>query len=82
MNDGKLMKSILSMAAIALAIPAGLALAQDAGTPDRGQVVEQPEPYSPYVEQHFPQKVLLGDTHHHTSLSVDSGLIGNKTART
>ena len=79
MNDGKLMKSILSMAAIALAIPAGLALAQDAGTPDRGQVVEQPEPYSPYVEQHFPQKVLFGDMHHHTSLSVDSGLIGNKS---
>ena len=77
MNDGKLMKSILSMAAIALAMPAGLALAQDAGTPDKDQVVEQPETYSPYVEQHFPQKVLFGDMHHHTSLSVDSGLIGN-----
>jgi hypothetical protein len=68
------------MAAIAitlLAMPGGLALAQDAGTPDKDQVVQQPKPYSPYVDQHFPQKVLFGDTHFHSSLSVDSGLIGN-----
>jgi hypothetical protein len=70
MNDGKLTKSILAMAAIALAMPAGLALAQDAGTPDKGKMVEKPKPYSPYVDQHFPQMVLFGDTHHHTSLSV------------
>ena len=53
------------------------ALAQDAGTPDKDKVVEQPKPYSPYVDQHFPQRVLFGDTHFHSSLSVDSGLIGN-----
>lgn len=34
--------------------------------------------YSPYVDQHFPQRVFFGDTHFHSSLSVDSGLIGNK----
>jgi hypothetical protein len=39
--------------------------------------VEEPKPYSPYVDQHFPERVLWGDAHHHTSLSVDSGLIGN-----
>jgi len=34
--------------------------------------------YSPYVEQHFPRQLLFGDTHHHSSFSVDSGLIGNR----
>jgi hypothetical protein len=55
----------------------GPARAQDTGTPDTSQVVEQPKPYSPYVDQHFPDRVLFGDTHHHTSLSVDCGIIGN-----
>jgi hypothetical protein len=59
---------------IALAVPA---LAQDAGTLDKDRVKEKPKPYSPYVDQHFPQRVLFGDMHHHTSLSVDSGVIGN-----
>jgi hypothetical protein len=56
------------------------ALAQDAGTPDRDQVVDQPKPYSPFVDQHFPQNVLWGDAHHHTSYSVDSGVIGNNNS--
>jgi hypothetical protein len=47
-------------------------------TLDEGQLVEQPKPYSPYVDQHFPKRVFFGDTHHHSSLSVDSGLIGNR----
>jgi hypothetical protein len=40
--------------------------------------VEQPKPYSPYVDQHFPKQVYFGDTHHHSSLSMDSGLVGNR----
>ncbi len=47
-------------------------------TPDRGQLVEQPKTYSPYVDQHFPQRVFFGDTHFHSSLSEDSGLVGNR----
>lgn len=60
-----------------LALPGSSALAQE-WTPDKGQVVEQPKPYSPYVDQHFPQRVFFGDTHFHSSLSVDSGMVGNK----
>jgi hypothetical protein len=30
------------------------------------------------VDQHFPQRVFFGDTHFHSSYSVDSGLIGNR----
>jgi hypothetical protein len=54
----------------------GPALGQE-WTPDKDQVLEQPEPYSPYVDQYFPQRVFFGDTHLHSSYSVDSGLIGN-----
>ena len=35
------------------------------------------ESYSPYPEQHFPNRVLFGDTHLHTSYSADAGMIGN-----
>jgi hypothetical protein len=71
-------KTAVLMALVAAIVGlGGPALAQDAGTPDKDQVVQQPKPYSPYVDQNFPQKVLFGDTHFHSSLSVDSGLIGN-----
>ncbi len=76
MKHGKLTASILALVAFALTVLGGPALAQE-WTPDKDQVVEQPKPYSPYVDQHFPQRVLWGDTHHHSSLSVDSGMIGN-----
>jgi hypothetical protein len=65
------------LGATLLVMSVGPALGQDTGTPDKDKVVRPPKPYSPYVDQHFPQRVLWGDAHHHTSLSVDSGLIGN-----
>ncbi len=74
MQNGKLTKSI--MAAVAIAVLGGPALGHE-WTLEKDQRVEQPKPYSPYVDRHFPQRVFFGDTHHHTSLSVDSGLIGN-----
>ncbi len=71
-------KFLLSALAIAaLAVPGGPAMASE-WTPDKSQVVEQPKPYSPYVDQHFPQRAFFGDTHFHSSLSVDSGMVGNK----
>jgi hypothetical protein len=36
----------------------------------------QKKPYSPHVNQSFPNRVFFGDAHHHTSFSFDSGLIG------
>ena len=77
MNYSKLTKAFLAVVAIAsLAVLGGSAQAQE-WTPDKSQQVEQPKPYSPYVDQHFPQKVFFGDTHFHSSLSVDSGMVGN-----
>ncbi len=67
--------NLLALTAALLILTGGSALAQL--TPEKDQLVEQPAPYSPYVDQHFPQQVFFGDTHFHSSLSVDSGLIGN-----
>ncbi len=69
-------RNLLALSVTLLVVPGGSALAQE-WTPDKDQVVEQPEPYSPYVDQHFPQKVFFGDTHHHSSFSVDAGMFGD-----
>jgi hypothetical protein len=69
-------RNLLALSVTLLVALGGSALAQE-WTLDKGQLVEQPKPYSRYVDQHFPQQVLFGDTHFHSSLSVDSGLIGN-----
>lgn len=33
-------------------------------------------PYSPYAGRNFPSRPLFGDTHLHTSLSLDAGMVG------
>jgi len=38
--------------------------------------LESPRVYSPYVGRAYPDRVLFGDTHFHTNLSFDAGLIG------
>jgi hypothetical protein len=42
-------------------------------TPD---MVEPARVYSPYVGRAYPDQVLFGDTHFHTNLSFDAGLVG------
>ena len=51
----------------------GLAIAQSDAPPvapvDKSK-------YSPYPTQNFPNRVYFGDTHLHTALSTDAGMIG------
>jgi hypothetical protein len=53
----------------------GPALAQDVSVP-KDEYHAPAKPYSPYVEDHYPQNVYFGDTHLHTSWSADAGLAG------
>ena len=45
--------------------------------PTPGQHLGEKE-YSPYLDIGYPQHVFWGDTHLHTSLSTDAGMIGNR----
>ena len=44
---------------------------------DRDDMPDKALEYSPYVDRYHPQRVFFGDTHHHSSFSVDSGMFGN-----
>lgn len=62
-------------ALVTLATLAGSAFAQDILPPKENYVAPKAE-YSPYAGDHFPNQVLFGDTHLHSSWSTDSGLAG------
>jgi hypothetical protein len=49
---------------------AGVATADNLG-PETGE-----RPYSPYANRNFPDRPLFGDTHLHTSFSMDAGAFG------
>src|SRR4051812_13448226 len=77
----------LSRAALAHGLAASLlatmATAQDVttdiGTLDKGtaeKVFPAKPPYSPYAGQNFPTRPFFGDTHTHTSFSMDAGAFG------
>ena len=54
---------------------AGPALGQDL-LPAREDVAPPKSEYSPYADDHFPNRVFFGDTHLHTSWSTDAGMAG------
>ncbi len=64
----------------AFAIGASGASAQtfpgDVGS-EEGEVRLGAPEYSPYLNRAYPDRVLWGDTHLHTSYSTDAGMIGN-----
>jgi hypothetical protein len=67
-------------ASIVLVLPAvlffvtGLSLAQEMVVTE-DDLVSDPV-YSPFVGRDYPDEVLFGDTHFHTNLSFDAGLVG------
>lgn len=54
------------------------AVAQDAGNLDKekADLVARKPGYSPYAGRNFPTRPLFGDTHLHTSFSMDAGAFG------
>ncbi|MCZ6491854.1 MAG: DUF3604 domain-containing protein [Acidobacteria bacterium] len=70
-------RAIAMLQACIFASMANLVMAQEWIT-EKEQMPEKKSEYSPYVDQHFPQRVFFGDTHHHTILSFDDGLMGTK----
>jgi len=54
--------------------------AQDVGTPSPENLgeVHGKRPYSPYAGGAVPNRVFFGDTHLHTSFSMDAGAFGNR----
>jgi hypothetical protein len=68
--------ALTSLVAFGLALPA---LAQDTGTLDQKKAQDaqqRPPAYSPYVGRDFPTRPFFGDTHLHTSFSMDAGAFG------
>jgi hypothetical protein len=73
-TDRILIASILT--AISLMFSASNALAALGDMQVTGTDLEAADPYSPYVGRAYPDQVFFGDTHLHTNLSPDAGLIG------
>jgi hypothetical protein len=69
------MKHLLLLTIPAIALLSSTALAQDV-MPAKEDYKAPKKEYSPYVGDHFPNRVLFGDTHLHTSWSGDAGMAG------
>ena len=79
----KLLK-LITMALAALSLALGAPFAPVAMADDSGELTKEKAekahpfkpPYSPYVGRDFPTRPFFGDTHLHTSFSMDAGAFG------
>ncbi len=69
MKTRRFVQALFIAGSLMLLVGATEVLAQDI-LPDREDVQGPKKEYSPYVEDHFPNRVFFGDTHLHTSWST------------
>jgi hypothetical protein len=70
---------IAATAAAAVAVPVLAQVQTDVGTLDKEQAAKgfpSKPPYSPFAGRDFPTRPFFGDTHVHTSFSMDAGAFG------
>jgi hypothetical protein len=70
--------SALALGCLLFLLPSQQAFSQEPPPPqqDLEKAFPQKPPYSPYAGRHFPERVYWGDTHLHTSFSMDAGAFG------
>jgi hypothetical protein len=68
-------RTILFVAGLLIMGLSPLAVAQEIPTEAELEKATPKPEYSPYVSQHFPNRVFWGDTHVHTSFSFDAGFL-------
>ena len=59
-----------------ITLSCSLAYASPQDFPVKPKDFKEEKVYSPFVGRNYPDQVLFGDTHFHTNLSFDAGLIG------
>jgi Protein of unknown function (DUF3604) len=79
----KTLQTTLALAVVSLTLTVFAAEQQDVGQADKTtleKVHGTKAPYSPYAGRNFPTRPLFGDTHLHTSFSMDAGAFGCRLA--
>jgi hypothetical protein len=70
--------TVVSIIALSLSFSAGTAIGSGQELVVTEKDFEDKKVYSPYAGRNYPDQVLFGDTHFHTNLSFDAGLVGTR----
>jgi hypothetical protein len=75
---GSRMSKYSALFLLSCTLNVGTVTAQEPAPPEQElqSVFPKKAPYSPYADRHFPDRVYWGDTHLHTSFSMDAGAFG------